>query len=310
MKGLRDRLRDNEVVVFDGGVGTYLYEKGIFINTCFDELNVTNPDLVAGGAPRLRGGRRGRRRDEHVRRQPVQARAARPREARPRDQPAWRGDRQGRGEGHARWSPGSIGPLGVEIEPLGKLSYDEARDAFKEQARGPGRRRRRPHRPRDVRAGERAASRPSRRCGSSTPDAADRRAGHDQRRGQPAQRGDARELRRGRSPRPAWTPWGSTARSGPRAMLDALETLKTLTALPISVQPNAGLPQNIGGPQHLHDVARVHGGVRQAVHPDRARRSSAGAAARTPSTSGRSAGPCARCSPVQAHGRARRATSR
>ncbi len=45
MKTFRDRLQ-REVIVFDGGVGTYLYEKGIFINTCFDELNLTNPDIV------------------------------------------------------------------------------------------------------------------------------------------------------------------------------------------------------------------------------------------------------------------------
>ena len=45
MKSFRDRLH-KEVIVFDGGVGTYLYEKGIYINTCFDELNLTNPDLV------------------------------------------------------------------------------------------------------------------------------------------------------------------------------------------------------------------------------------------------------------------------
>jgi homocysteine S-methyltransferase len=46
-------------------------------------------------------------------------------------------------------------------------------------------------------------------------------------------------------------------------MLDALETLKTLTALPISVQPNAGLPQNIGGrniymtsPEYMAEYAK------------------------------------------------------
>ena len=47
MKGFRERLQNNEVVIFDGGVGTYLYEKGIYINTCFDELNSTNPDIVS-----------------------------------------------------------------------------------------------------------------------------------------------------------------------------------------------------------------------------------------------------------------------
>ena len=45
MKSFRERLL-SEVIVFDGGVGTSLYEKGIYINTCFDELNLTNPNLV------------------------------------------------------------------------------------------------------------------------------------------------------------------------------------------------------------------------------------------------------------------------
>jgi methionine synthase I (cobalamin-dependent) len=45
VKKFRERLQ-NEILLFDGGVGTYLYEKGVYINTCFDELNLTNPDLV------------------------------------------------------------------------------------------------------------------------------------------------------------------------------------------------------------------------------------------------------------------------
>ena len=45
MKSFRERV-GKEVLVFDGGVGTCLYEKGIFINTCFDELNLVNPDIV------------------------------------------------------------------------------------------------------------------------------------------------------------------------------------------------------------------------------------------------------------------------
>jgi methionine synthase I (cobalamin-dependent) len=31
------------------------------------------------------------------------------------------------------WVAGSIGPLGVRIEPLGKTSFEEARTAFREQ---------------------------------------------------------------------------------------------------------------------------------------------------------------------------------
>lgn len=33
-------------LVFDGAMGTMLYSKGIFINRCYDELNLTSPDLV------------------------------------------------------------------------------------------------------------------------------------------------------------------------------------------------------------------------------------------------------------------------
>ena len=33
-------------LIFDGAMGTVLYEKGIFLNTCYDELNLINPDLI------------------------------------------------------------------------------------------------------------------------------------------------------------------------------------------------------------------------------------------------------------------------
>ena len=35
------------MLVCDGAMGTMLYGKGIFLNRCFDELNLTQPDLVA-----------------------------------------------------------------------------------------------------------------------------------------------------------------------------------------------------------------------------------------------------------------------
>src|SRR3954465_2432512 len=41
------RLVDpNSLVLFDGAMGTMLYAKGVFINQCYDELNVRAPDLV------------------------------------------------------------------------------------------------------------------------------------------------------------------------------------------------------------------------------------------------------------------------
>src|SRR5688572_3263720 len=41
-----DLLADNRPHVFDGAMGTMLYSKGVFINRCYDELNVKDPDIV------------------------------------------------------------------------------------------------------------------------------------------------------------------------------------------------------------------------------------------------------------------------
>ena len=42
-----ERLLDPEsIVVFDGAMGTMLYSRGVFINQCYDELNLRAPDLV------------------------------------------------------------------------------------------------------------------------------------------------------------------------------------------------------------------------------------------------------------------------
>ena len=57
---LRKLLDDGKVHVFDGAMGTMLYGKGVFLNVCYDELNVRQPDLVRemhravrhGAAPR------------------------------------------------------------------------------------------------------------------------------------------------------------------------------------------------------------------------------------------------------------------
>src|SRR3982751_6978271 len=41
----RDQLA-NRVIVADGAMGTILYSRGVFINRCFDELNLSAPDMV------------------------------------------------------------------------------------------------------------------------------------------------------------------------------------------------------------------------------------------------------------------------
>src|SRR5450432_3423148 len=41
------RLCDpDSIVLFDGAMGTMLYARGVFINQCYDELNVRAPDLI------------------------------------------------------------------------------------------------------------------------------------------------------------------------------------------------------------------------------------------------------------------------
>jgi homocysteine S-methyltransferase len=120
------------VLVADGAMGTMLYSKGVFINRCFDELNLSAPPLVrdvhqeyvkAGaeilesntfGANRLRLGAFGlaeRLRDIN--------RA---------------GVRIAREASNGAFVAGAMGPLGVRIEPLGPTSFAEARGYFREQA--------------------------------------------------------------------------------------------------------------------------------------------------------------------------------
>ncbi len=43
----KERLQ-HAPVLCDGAMGTLLYAKGIFINRCYDELNVSQPDLIRG----------------------------------------------------------------------------------------------------------------------------------------------------------------------------------------------------------------------------------------------------------------------
>jgi methionine synthase / methylenetetrahydrofolate reductase(NADPH) len=45
-RALADLITDGRVHLFDGAMGTMLYAKGVFINVCYDELNLKAPDLV------------------------------------------------------------------------------------------------------------------------------------------------------------------------------------------------------------------------------------------------------------------------
>lgn len=43
---LEKRLR-KEILIFDGGMGTEIYKRHFFINTCFEELNLSSPKIIA-----------------------------------------------------------------------------------------------------------------------------------------------------------------------------------------------------------------------------------------------------------------------
>ncbi len=43
---IKERLQDETVIVFDGAIGTYLYQKGVPKGLCYDELNIIMPEIV------------------------------------------------------------------------------------------------------------------------------------------------------------------------------------------------------------------------------------------------------------------------
>ena len=128
----RDQLA-RRVLVADGAMGTMLYSRGVFINRCFDELNVAQPDLVRqihkeyvkAGAEILEtntfGANRTRLAAFGMAEKLVAINHAGVRLAR-------------EAAGDSVFVAGAMGPLGVRIEPLGPTSFAEARDIFREQA--------------------------------------------------------------------------------------------------------------------------------------------------------------------------------
>ncbi len=133
----------------DGAMGTMLYARGVFINKCYDELNLSQPEMVrAVHAEYLQAGA------EVVETNTFGANAFRLQRYGFRDKVHdinVAGVKLAREcaiqiaekQGTESFVAGSIGPLGVRLEPLGKIGLDEAEAAFAEQIRalvegGPG----------------------------------------------------------------------------------------------------------------------------------------------------------------------------
>jgi homocysteine S-methyltransferase len=254
-------------VLFDGAMGTVLYARGVTINRCYDELNLTDPSLIlavheeylqAGaeiletntfGANRFRLGRHG------LAGKVAEINAAGVRIARQavehlKDKQA--GD---------AWVAGALGPLGVRLEPLGKTGLDEAREAFAEQIRalaGAGV---------DFLVIE---TMPALNEAHEALKAAQETAPElpvlvmvtvD----------DETNCLDGASPAQAaalLTEWGANAigvncSTGPATVLTAIEAMRAATTLPLAALPNAGMPRAIEGrniylcsPEYMASFAR------------------------------------------------------
>lgn len=128
----REQIR-GRVMVADGAMGTVLYSKGVFINRCYDELNLSAPGMikevhqeyVKAGAEILEtntfGANRARLSGFGLVEKLQAINEAGVRLAR-------------EAAGDSVYVAGAIGPLGVRIEPLGPTSFTEAREIFREQA--------------------------------------------------------------------------------------------------------------------------------------------------------------------------------
>lgn len=122
-------------MVADGAMGTMLYSRGVFIHRCFDELNLTTPqmvlevhqDYVKAGAEILETNTFG---------------ASRPRlegfgladKVEAINHAGVRIARQAAAAREGVYVAGALGPLGIRLEPLGPTSFQEARAFFREQA--------------------------------------------------------------------------------------------------------------------------------------------------------------------------------
>ena len=254
-------------ILADGAMGTVLNSRGVLISRCFDELNLTDPSLIlsvheeylqAGaeiletntfGANRFRLGKYGlagkvaeiNAAGVRIARQAVERLAARQ-------------------AGEACVS-GTIGPLGVRLEPLGKTGLEEARLAFIEQIRAL------------------AAAGADMLTIETMPALNEVReallAAHEAAPGLPVLAmvtvDDESNCLDGSSAAHAAaliTEWGADAvgvncSTGPASVLTAIEKMRSATTLPLAAMPNAGLPRAIGGlniylisPEYMASFAR------------------------------------------------------
>jgi methionine synthase I (cobalamin-dependent)/5,10-methylenetetrahydrofolate reductase len=265
---------DERPVLADGAMGTVLYSRGIFINRCYDELNLSDPGLIlsvheeylqAGaeiletntfGANRFRLARHGLA-DKVAEISAAGVRIARQAVNNLREKQA-----------SEAWVAGALGPLGVRLEPLGKTGLDEAREAFAEQINALA----------DAGADFLIAeTMPALNEAREAIKAARQVAPHLPMLVMVTVDDDSNCLD-GSSPEQAaalLTEWGADAigvncSTGPTAVLTAMEAMRGATTLPLAAMPNAGMPRAVEGrniylcsPEYMASFARkaINAGV-------------------------------------------------
>jgi methionine synthase / methylenetetrahydrofolate reductase(NADPH) len=270
---LLTRLKQGAVLC-DGAMGTLLYAKGVFINKCYDELNLTQPDLIRGihqeymnagaeiietntfGGNSFRLARHGLAdKVEEVNRKGAEL----AREA---------ADAFNLKKAANVLVAGSIGPLGLRIEPLGKTSREEARASFREQITAL------------VAGGVDVLMLETFGYLEELHQAilAAREVAPDKLLVAQVTIDEDGNCLDGASPETfttklhEWGPdvIGCNCSVGPVAMLEAIERIRRLTDKPLAAQPNAGIPRSIEGrniylcsPEYMASYARkfVNAGV-------------------------------------------------
>ena len=257
----------NRPVLADGAMGTVLYARGVFINRCFDELNLSDPGMVLSiheeylqaGAEILEtntfGANRFRLTRHGLSAKVAEINAAGVRLA--KQAVAHLKEKQA----SEAWVGGSIGPLGIRLEPLGKTGLDEARAAFAEQIAAL------------------AAAGVDMLIIETMPALNEARealmAAHETAPNVPVLAmvtvDDESNCLDGSSPQHAatlLTEWGAGAigvncSTGPSTVLTAIEAMRSATLLPIAAMPNAGMPREVEGrniylcsPEYMASFAR------------------------------------------------------
>src|SRR6201998_3906337 len=262
-------------VLADGDMGTVLYARGVFINRCYDELNLSDPSLILSiheeylqsGAEILEtntfGANRFRLTRHGLASKVAEINAAGVKLARQAV------DHIQEKQAGTAYVAGSIGPLGVRLEPLGKTGLDEARAAFAEQIRAL------------ADAGVDMLiieTMPALNEAREALLAAQETAPHLPVLVMVTVDDDSNCLD-GSSPQQAaalLTEWGAGAigvncSTGPSTVLTAIEAMRSATSLPLAAMPNAGMPRAIEGrniylcsPEYMASFARkfLKAGVR------------------------------------------------